>query len=143
MRRVSSSTCISFNLSPPIRSKYHVLNSKLFFHCRGGFHVFQIIILCCLSSLTLSQMVSMLCPFSAQKCWRIGYGCKDNTFKGGSLLLITYTLMKITVTKRTAAYVAGSHSCAATLWHGGVLLWRLTVTQQSNGALISEQHILS
>lgn len=112
-------------------------------HCRDGFHVFLIILLCCLSSLSLPRVVSMLCPLSAQKCWRIGYGWKDNTFKGGSLLLITYTPMEITVTKTTAAYVAGSHSCAATLWHGGVLLWRLTVTQQSNGALISEQHILS
>ncbi len=31
------------------------------------------------------------------------------------------------------------NSCAATLWHGGVLLWKLTATQQNNIALISER----
>ncbi|TKS89918.1 hypothetical protein D9C73_024047 [Collichthys lucidus] len=70
-------------------------------------------------------------------------GCKENTFRVLSSLLVTRMLVphesysdKNKLQLSPPAFA--NSTCAAVLWHGGVLLWRMTVTQQSNNALISE-----
>lgn len=84
-------------------------------HCKDAFHLLR-----SGTSLGFYQAVSFLCPLLTQKQqhWHNASGHKGNAFKSSSVLLISCALMKIPVTKTSAACVAGSHTfcCNAMAW---------------------------
>lgn len=119
---------------------------KVFFPQKGWFSCEVFMLSVFPLSGCLSKSASLFyCSVQKQQCWHVGYGCKENTFRAAhccsSLIsfLEHHLLHENYSDKNNCSLARWLTQSAAMLRHGGVLLRRLTVTQQSNNTLVLEQ----